>query len=264
VFVIGGGIAGMEAARWLARRNHRVFLYEKSSELGGQANLAWRPPQKEEIRTFIEFLTRQIKQLGVEIHLNHEVTPEWVVQQKPDAVVVATGGRQIQPQGISIRSQMPCIPAWSILTMEKKKLGSRVAVLGGGFVAAEIAEYLAANRMADTITMVEMREAIAFDMEPSFRSMLMEKLRAQGIQEVTRCRIQEVTATEVVGKDMETQALKRIPADLVILALGTESIPFPIEALQKSRIEVFTVGDARDPKGIAEATRSGFIAGISI
>lgn len=264
VFVIGGGIAGMEAARWLARRNHRVTIFEKGSELGGQANLAHRPPQKEEIRTFVEFLVRQVKQLGIEVRVNRDVTAEWVAEQKPEAVVVATGGKQIHPQEISIHSRMPCIPAWSILTMEKKKLGSKVAVLGGGFVAAEIAEYMAANRMADTITMVEMREAIAYDMEPSFRSMLMENLRALGIQEATRLRIQEVTATEVVGKDVETGEIKKIPADCVVLALGTESIPFAVEALQKAQIEVFTVGDARDPKGIAEATRSGFVAGITI
>lgn len=264
VFVIGGGLAGMEAARWLARRNHRVSLYEKGSELGGQAGLAWRPPQKEEIRTFVEFLIRQIKQLGVEIHLNHAVTPEWVAQQKPDAVVIAAGGKQIQPRSIPMDPKMPSIAAWQILTGERKKLGSRVVVLGGGFVAAEIAEYMALHKMADSITMVEMREAIAYDMEPSFRTMLMEKLRSHGIQEATKCRIQEVTAAEVIGRDVETQKTKRIPADLVILALGTESVSFPVDAIQKAGIEVMTVGDAKDPKGIAEATRSGFIAGISI
>jgi NADPH-dependent 2,4-dienoyl-CoA reductase/sulfur reductase-like enzyme len=154
-----------------------VVLYEKGPRLGGQIWLAGRPPQKEEIHTYAEYLIRQVKKSGVEIHLQREVTTEWVLQQRPDLVIVATGGRQIQPSSIPISPQRICIPAWKILSERMAKLNEPVVILGGGFVAAEVTDYICNQGLAIDVTIVEMREAIAFDLEPSFRQMLLEKLQ---------------------------------------------------------------------------------------
>ena len=112
--------------------------------------------------------------------------------------------------------------------------------------------------------MVEMREAIAFDMDLNFRQMLMGRLQGLGIKMVTDCCIQQVTATEVIGQDCRNNQPKRFPADAVVIALGTESVNFRGEDLQKAGIKVFTVGDAQEPHGIAEAVRSGYLAGIAV
>ncbi|MCX5909110.1 MAG: FAD-dependent oxidoreductase, partial [Deltaproteobacteria bacterium] len=261
---IGGGIAGMEAGRWLAQRGHQVSLHEKSGQLGGQALLASLPPDKGEIQTLVDFLTRQVQKLGVDVHLNSEATAGFVTEQKPEAVVIATGGKQIQPRRISMDPKMKSIPAWAVLREKGKNLGSRVVVLGGGFVAAEITEFMAVHQLAEDFTMVEMREAIAFDMEPNFRQMLMGKLQALGIKMVTHCCIQQVTAAEVIGQDCRDGQTKRFPADTVVVALGTESVKFPVEAIQKAGVKVFTVGDAQEPHGIAEAVRSGYLAGTAV
>jgi pyruvate/2-oxoglutarate dehydrogenase complex dihydrolipoamide dehydrogenase (E3) component len=232
--------------------------------LGGQTLLAGLPPQKEEILTFPEFLTQQVKKLGVEIYLRHEVTPELAIQQKPDVVIVATGGRQIQPSSIPIDPKITSIPAWKILSGGIDKFPQPVVVLGGGFVAAEITEYLCEKGLAEDIAIVEMRQAIAFDMEPSFRQMLIEKLKNLGVKMITHFMIREVTATEVVGEHLQSKRPIRLPAATVVTALGTESVPFPVESIQRAGLKVLPIGDAKEPRGIAEAVRDGFLAGISV
>lgn len=262
VMVIGGGIAGLEAATWLAKRNHRVSLYEKSPQLGGQILLASLPPNKEEINTFAEHLIRQVKKLGVEIHLHQEASPEFVLQQKPDVVVVATGGRQIQP-AFPIDSKMTCLPAWEVLLRGNGKLGEPVVVLGGGFAAAEISEYICEKGLARDLTIVEMREAIAFDLEPSFRQMLIERLQSFGVKMIPHFLIKEVTATKVIGENLKTRRSLKVEARTVVVALGTESVGFPVEGLKRAGIRVLVIGDAQEPRGIAEAVRDGFWAGTS-
>ena len=226
--------------------------------------MAGLPPHKEEIHTFPEFLIRQAKKLGVEIHLNHMVTPEFVVQQRPEAVIIATGGRQIQPSSIPIDPKITSLPAWKILSGGFEKLDQPVVVLGGGFVAAEITEYICEKGLADDITIVEMREDIAFDMEPGFRQMLIEKLKNWGVKMVPHFRVKEVNAAEVIGEDLARKGPRKLKSATVVLALGTESVPFPVEAIRKAGIKVLFIGDAKEPRGIAEAVRDGFLAGTSV
>jgi NADPH-dependent 2,4-dienoyl-CoA reductase/sulfur reductase-like enzyme len=262
--VVGGGITGLQAALWLGKRGHRVFLYEKSDRLGGQILLAAIPPHKEEIRQFLELLIRQIKKLKVKIHLNSEVTPERLIQERPHAVILATGGRPLRPQNIPLHDKMKCIYAWDVLSGKEKNLGGKTVVLGGGFVGAEIADFIRSAGMAEEVEIVEMREAMAFDLEPAFRQLLIERLEKLGVKMLSHFRVREVTARQVIGENVRTKDTKKIDADAVVIALGTESVEFPLEAIQKKGIRFFLIGDARTPRGIAEAVREGYLAGISI
>jgi NADPH-dependent 2,4-dienoyl-CoA reductase/sulfur reductase-like enzyme len=156
------------------------------------------------------------------------------------------------------------LPAWEILFGGVKKLDQPVVVLGGGFVAAETTEYICEKGLADDIAIVEMRDAIAFDMEPIFRQMLVEKLRTRGVKMVPHFLITEVSATEVIGQDLRSKRTLKLKAATVVIALGTESVPFPVEAIGKAGIKVLSIGDAKEPRGIAEAVRDGFLAGTSV
>ncbi len=263
VLVIGGGVAGMEAARWLAKRGHRVSLHEKTERLGGQTFLAALPPRKAEIHKLLDFLTGQMSRFGVEVHVRSEVTPELALKEKPDAIVVATGGRAMRP-AFPIDSKMKCVFARDVLLGKEKKLGPRAIVLGGGFVGAETAEFIRENKLAQSVAICEMREEVAFDLEPTFREALMGRLQMHGVKTVTDFLVTEVTDSAVLGEDTRKHRLEKIEADTVVLALGTEPVDFPVDALTKAGIETRVIGDAHDPQGIAEAVREGYLAGISI
>ena len=264
VMVVGGGIAGLQAAIGLAKRGIRVSLFEKESRLGGQLELASLPPGKGEIGTLLEFLIRQAEKAGVEVNLNSNITPQSVLAEKPFAVILAVGGRPIHPRGIPIDKSMNCLPAWDILSGPPKSLGAKTVILGGGFVAAEIAAFICEKEAAKDLTIVEMREEIAADLEPISRQNLLRKLREFGVKMVPNFLIREVRAGEVIGEDLSGGGAKRIEADTVVMALGTESVDFPVAEISRAGIKVVIAGDARDPRGIAEAMREGYVAGASL
>jgi len=159
---------------------------------------------------------------------------------------------------------MKCTSAWDVLSGKEKFLGDKTVVLGGGFVGAEAADFICAQALSKKVTIVEMREAVALDLEPASRQMLLERLGKFGVQMMVHFQIREVTSGEVWGEDRRTGEMKKIEADSVVVALGTESVGFPMDATRKKGMKVLWIGDAREPRGIAEAMREGFLAGISI
>jgi 2,4-dienoyl-CoA reductase-like NADH-dependent reductase (Old Yellow Enzyme family)/thioredoxin reductase len=264
VMIIGGGIAGLQAARWLAKRGHRVSLWEKENQVGGQILLASLPPQKEEIRSLLEFLNRQIEKLHVKVDLGCAVSPETVERERPDVIIIATGGRPVRPGNIPMNKKMKCASAWDVLSGKEKFLGAKTVVLGGGYVGAEAADFICTQALSEKITLLEMREAVALDLEPASRQMLLERLKEFGVQMMVHFQVREVTAGEVRGEDTQTGERKKIDADSVVVALGTESVGFPMDAAREKGMKVLWIGDAREPRGIAEAMREGFLAGVSI
>jgi len=264
VMVAGGGIAGLQAAAGLAKRGFRVALFEKGARLGGQLELAALPPGKEELGTLLEFSIRQTEKAGVEVNLNFTVTPEFILAEKPFALIVATGGRPIYPRSIPVDKNIKCLPAWDILSGSPKTLGAKTVILGGGFVAAEIADFICEKGMTKELTIIEMREEIAADLEPISRQNLLQKLADYGVKMVPNFLIRQVQADEVTGEDVISGSVKRIQAETVILALGTESVTFPLEKIKTAGIKTAVIGDARDPRGIAEAMREGYLAGASL
>ncbi len=223
--------------------------------------IASLPPHKEEVNLFRDYLVRQIGKMGIEVNLMTEVTPEFILAKKPEVLLIAIGGRSIQPK-IPIDKRIKCLYALDVISEKENISGQKVIVLGGGFVGAEIAEFIAEK--GKDVTIIEMRDLIAFDMEPTSRQMLIERLEELKIKMIVKTLVQEVTANEVKGKGVEDKVIKVFPTDTVVIALGLEPLEFPIEDLEKAGIEVYTIGDAKEIHGIAEATRDGFLIGTRI
>ncbi|GAG08557.1 unnamed protein product, partial [marine sediment metagenome] len=161
VMVVGGGPAGMEAARVLATRGHTVSLYERSDKLGGQVNLAAVPPGSEEFANLPRYLSHQLEKLNVQVFPGREFTTEMVDEERPDAVVVATGALPITPQIAGI-DRDKVVKAWDVLA-GKAKVGWKVAVIGAGAVGCETAIFLAKEWAVDAETAVFLADSEALD-----------------------------------------------------------------------------------------------------
>ena len=138
VIVVGGGVAGVEAARIASIRGHRVSLYERSGQIGGQIFQAMAPPHKENMKPLIAYLEKQLSIHNVEAHLNTELTAEEIISRKPDAVVCATG---VRPSVLPIPGFDRAVHAKDILDGGECK--EKAVIIGGGSVGCETAEYLA-------------------------------------------------------------------------------------------------------------------------
>jgi len=258
VWIIGGGPAGMEAARVAAGRGHSVTLVERHTELGGQLLYAEIPPHKQEWRVFTTYLTTQMKKLGVDVRLGMAVTADQVIAARPDAVVLATGAapaRLILPGG-----DLPHVVSFLDVLTGKVEAGKRVVVIGGGCNGSETAEYL--HETGRTVTVVELRAEMALDIDFWNRWVLLDRLEASGIRMVVEAKPEAITPEGVrisVNGEPET-----IGADTVVYAVGAR--PYnPLYNALKGRVPVLKViGDGGDPQRVRQAVDAGFRCGMEL
>jgi 2,4-dienoyl-CoA reductase-like NADH-dependent reductase (Old Yellow Enzyme family)/thioredoxin reductase len=255
VLVAGGGPAGLEAARVAALRGHQVTLLEKGPVLGGQLALAATPPFKDEIGSLTDYLAGQIKALGVRVRLDTEATAEIVAAEAADVVIVATGARPAVPSLPGVH-QKNVLTAWDVLA--GAAVGHRVAVVGGGMVGCETAEYLV--RKGHDVTIIEMLSDIALDAERStVRPTLMERFADYPFTILIGSRVTAIQPGGVMVKGPEGERL--VSADHVVLALGVTSCDELAGDLRGSTARVFTVGDSFKPGKIIDAVNhASFIA----
>jgi 2,4-dienoyl-CoA reductase-like NADH-dependent reductase (Old Yellow Enzyme family)/thioredoxin reductase len=258
VLVVGGGPAGMEAARVSALRGHEVILYEKSRRLGGQLNLAAVPPHKEEIKNVTTYLETQIRKLGVKIILGEEVTLQLVEEIKPDVVCIATGSIPIVPENMIVKGDN--IPTAQDVLSGVASVGEKVVVVGGGMVGAETAEFLAER--GKKVTILEMLGRIGADMVPMVITLLYRRLKELGVVMLTNAKVERITRNSVVyEKDGKKQTVE---ADSVVLAVGSKSNRSLMEALKDKVPELYAIGDAEKPGKVLKAIHDGYRAALKI
>jgi 2,4-dienoyl-CoA reductase-like NADH-dependent reductase (Old Yellow Enzyme family) len=173
VLVAGGGPGGMQTAITAAQRGHHVILCEKTGSLGGALRYERHIPFKKNLFAFIASKELQMKQAGVEVRLNTEVTAEYVDKEAPDVLVVAVGAEPIIPPIEGINS--PKVVVANDMGEDEEKIGQKVIVLGGGLVGCEAAVYLA--QLGKDVTIVEMLKDVAIDANVRHRSVLMNLLK---------------------------------------------------------------------------------------
>ncbi|MFE8161895.1 oxidoreductase [Brenneria goodwinii] len=258
IYVAGAGIAGMEAARAAAIKGHRVEIFEKKNTVGGQFISAAYPPFKGEFTTYTAWLFREIKKYGnITLHLNTELTVDMVKDGKPDKVILASGAQPVIPNVPGIHNKNVVL-AEDVL-LGQSDTGMNVLVVGGGMVGSETAAYLGAQ-CKSKVTLVELRDAIAMDLEAGIRDDLKDCLR--------RCYVEIMTNTSIAGVTDEGALLKRgdditlFPCDTVVLAIGTKAWCPLAEAL-KGICEVTLVGDAVKARQAIQASAEGFAAGLA-
>jgi len=256
VLVIGGGPAGLEAARVALSRGHRVTLYDKEKSLGGLVGIASVPPYKSDLRGVIDFRISQVANFGVKVVLGKEVTIEDIKMMKPDAVVLATGGVPIKPNIPGIDGEN-VVFAWDVLK-GSVNVGDNVLVVGGGGVGAETADYLATQ--GKKVTIIEMLEKIAAEMPSVSRLDLLERLRPVTV--MTSTRLLNIGAGEIIVESHgQTSALAGI--DTVVLAIGSRPVNVLAEKIssEEPEIELHVIGDALSSRNIQHAIAEGIKIG---
>ena len=258
VFIIGGGPGGMEAARVAAQRGHQVTLYEKSDKLGGQLGAASAAPYKELNGDLRENLVHQVAKSGVQVKLGEDVTLKTIKEGDPDVVILATGATPIIP---SIPGVMrPNVVMAEDVLLERKEVGNKVVIIGGGIVGCETAELLA--QKGKRITVVEMLERIATDSARITRFHLIRRIREHGVQIETQVTVNEISERGVRGTRFGKPVF--FPGDTVVLAAGMRANKGLAEQLEGKVAELYNIGDSAEPGKIKEAILDGFLAGRGI
>ncbi len=257
VMVVGGGPAGMEAARVAASRGHEVTLYERSESLGGQLALAAVPPGKDEINSLVSYFSNQLAKLGVKVILGQEATAETVSREKADVVIVAAGARPLIPS-------MPGVQGANVVTAHHVLAGTagtgqRVVVVGGGQVGIETADFLAEK--GKTVTILEMLDKLGPDLGVTVRWIAMKKLSERGIKATPGARVLEITPTGVIyEKDGATQS---VDAETVVLAVGARAEKKLMEDLE-NKVEAYSVGDCVQARKALDAIYEGAKVGLRV
>ena len=257
VAVIGGGPAGLEAARVAALQGHKVTLFEKSNELGGQFLVASVPSFKRRLKDFINWEILQCQKAGVNVKYNTTITadsPELVDQ---DRIIVCTGASPFIPDIPGIEKSVEVCASHKNPDLVN---GQKIVVAGGGLSGCDAALELAMN--GKDVTIVEMQEMLCPTSLLDNRNPLMFKLRDNHVKQVTSTRIIEIMDNEVKVEGPQGEGF--IEADTVISAFGTRSNNEYIEAICEKYPTTQVVGDCVKPAQIAEAVRGAFFAAWSI
>lgn len=256
VMVIGGGPAGLEAAYIAAQRGHKVTLFDKRGDLGGQLNHACKEIDGGWVwQRLVRYYETQLKRYGVEVRLNTEVNPDVTAKFNPEVVVVATGadlGRDKYPPHV--------LNAYDVLE-EKVAVGERVVVIGGERMGLVCAEFLAA--LGKHLTVVERSKRLGDDVIPTFKWRHTAWVKEYGIATLTSAKVKEIRSDAVAVTDGEGNE-HVLPADTIITAGPRESRQELINALEFSSDEQYIVGDAVRPRAVHNAIRDGHLAGLRI
>ena len=254
IAVLGGGPAGLEAARVAALRGHDVTLFEKTTTLGGQLNIACVPPRKEEMRRAAQDLIHAVCNAGVHLCMGQTRTAEQLKDAGFEAVINAVGAHSVAPRIPGIDS-VNVADAWKVLAGEQQVYGT-VAVIGGGMVGCETAEYLAARGCK--VSVIEMMDKIAAGESTTILPTLLENYKTYGVEQYPSHKVKEFRMDAVVCENKDGAEVT-IPCDHIVLAMGARSNAFDAAALEAANIPVYSIGDAAGKAAdISNAIRTGY------
>jgi len=244
--VVGGGLAGMEAALTLKKRGHEVTLYEADA-LGGQFNLASLPPNKENLSRIVEFYKAELEAHGVKVV--YEEVDEGITEKGYDGVLLATGSRPAIPRIEGLEEYY-----WAeVLKDENLFDGKKVLLIGGGLIGIEVANKLL--KRGNKVIIVEMFGEVARGMETIEKTLTMKSLEEGGVSIYLNSRVVKVDGKKVFVEGEHSTVIDNI--DHIILAAGMKSYN-PLEEKLEGEIPVWVIGDAKKVGKAQDAIKDAF------
>ena len=255
VVVIGGGIAGLEAARVASHRGYDVDIYEKEAVLGGQINLAAVPPRKDEILRSVAYYECILPAQGVKVHLNTEATKE--IMNAADAVIVAVGAHDLLLP-IPGADGENVVSSWDVLAGRAEAKG-HCAVIGGGLVGTETAEYLLEKGC--TVSIIEMMDKIANGESSTILPTILADFAKHDVKQYVNTKVSAIETGCV--KALQGEEEISIPCDTVVMAVGSRKNVLDVDGVTAP---IYYAGDCSGERtaSIAEAIRSGYRAANEI
>ncbi len=250
IVVIGGGIAGMEAARLADEMGHKVTLFEKTNEFGGRFLEATEPSFKTEGRGVVNWAKTQLEKSTVDIRMNTEASPEMIKDIKPDAVIIATGSDYIK---LPIKGIEKAVSADKVL-LDPSLAGEKTAIIGGGLIGSETSLYLAEKGKKTGI--FEMREDIAMEDEPLSQITLKTRLAENNVDINLNSKVVEILDDGIIFSQNGKE--QKYVADKVVFATGLA--PIPNKQFENLAPQIFKIGDAVQGRKIFECFHEAWYA----
>lgn len=256
VLVLGGGPGGLEAAWAAALRGCDVTLWERGDRLGGKLHVAAVPEFKRDLQPLIDYLSTQVRKVGVKVKLKRTATVDAVRKERPDVAIVATGSTFRMPPvpGIEFGHVINTVALYE----GAQPVGRRVVVVGGGLCGCEAAAYLA--QQGKQVTVIEMTAELISEGSKTLNTILaIQGLLAETkVEARTNTKLVEITTAGVVVERRDGR--EEMAADSVVIATGFAPELSLRDALEPHVPEVIAVGDCVRPRNIDDAILEGFHA----
>ncbi len=256
LLVIGGGIAGVQAALSASQRGHDVTLVEKSDKLGGLLYFTDVDVDKPDLRNFKDTLIYELSLTNAKVLLNTEATPEFIKEFNPDEVIIATGSQPSCPPIPGIENATQAMGVYDGTCTPGKK----IVMIGGGLVGCEAGLHL--QKTGHEVTVVEMLPRVANESFGMYREGLVWEMEKNGMKWFENTKCLEIAPNSV--KIENADGVQTLEADTVLYALGMKSIDYSALKEACGDKPVYVVGDAIKPGKVDQCTRSGFIAALKI
>ena len=256
IIIVGGGVAGMEAARSAIMMGHKVKLYEKSDHLGGELLAAGNRPLKGEVSDLNEWYQRELKDLNAEIHLNTEMTAEKIIDAHPDVVFLAQGASSVMPRSIVGIDHEKSVSALDAME-GSKPVGDSVVVVGGGEIGCEVAMHFVLQ--GKKVSLVEaMPDVMSVEFVPrQCKQMLKDMMEYHNVPVYTGHKLVEINDSGALIESSEGER-KTLIADTVIMSIGMRPNPSLKEDLAGNGIDVYEIGSGKRQGNIYKAVHDAY------